>query len=90
MASITNITDGIFWTINPFGDGTYFLKNALSGPDKNLVAYPVSSDGLSSLNVSLAASALQDEQKFSFSSVSNINENPFSKISVSACSDVSK
>jgi hypothetical protein len=71
MRNVTLADNSMFWTITPWGDGTFFLANAANGTDWHL---QVKSNSLLSMSSNITAP--QSGQRFSFSEQGNIVNRP--------------
>lgn len=72
------INDSVYWTVSPWGDGTFFMTNKENGTDWHL-----EERGSRSVAMSSNITVPQDGQRWSFMAIEEINDDKFSTISVS-------
>lgn len=80
MRNVTIADDSMFWSISPWGDGTFYLANAANGTDWHL---QVRSNSLLSMSSNITVP--QSGQRFSFNEQAPIvNEPGFSTVALPA------
>ncbi|KAG0646395.1 hypothetical protein D0Z07_7648 [Hyphodiscus hymeniophilus] len=76
MLNVTLADDSMFWTISPWGDGTFYFTNAANGTAWHLNVKP---NGLLSMNSNITAP--QTGQRFSYTQAGSIDNAAFSSVS---------
>lgn len=77
MTNITLADNSIHWRINPWGDGTFWLRNGVNGTSWRL---NVKEDSLMSMSSNITGD--QPGQKFEFNALGTIGDQRFSTIGV--------
>ncbi|KAF2477542.1 uncharacterized protein BDR25DRAFT_274753 [Lindgomyces ingoldianus] len=77
MIKNTISDDAVYWTVTPWGDGTFYLTNGENGTSWHLKK---KANGLLALDSNITAP--QNGQRFSFKTIGAINDKKFSSVNV--------
>jgi hypothetical protein len=76
-----NITDdSMYWTIKPWGDGSFYMQNSANGSDWHL---QLESNGLMTMSSNITGA--QKGQQFVFKTLGKITNKEYGTVNVSSC-----